>query len=349
MDIGNRLFKNIKLKVDMFRFEDPSAFYLMLGFIPVVLVIFWAAARQKNRLEKFGNPDTVRRLFNGLPDRKLSYILTGTGLLFLILAAANPQWGTKREKSRVNTRDIFIALDISRSMDAEDVSPSRLEKAKRFAEQLISSRPSDQFGLIFFAGNAYLQMPLTTDHAAATLFVRAASTDMAGTQGTAIEEAIRMAEEKTKENHHKALVVISDGEDHDQEAADAAEEAAGKGWTVFALGVGTTEGAKIPVINEGREEYKSDEEGNPVISALNPELLKSVAENGKGAFYALEGDYRSTLDDLNARLDKMEKRAVDIRSFTEFNSYYQYFLASGLLFLLAGMYFYNRLKPFITN
>lgn len=333
----------------MFRFEEPSAFYLLLVFIPLVLALWWSSASRKRRIETFGHPDTVRRLLSGIPDRRFFYILTASGLLMLILAAANPQWGTRREKAKVNTRDIFIALDISRSMDAEDVSPSRLEKAKKFAEALIASRPSDQIGLIFFAGNAYLQMPLTTDHAAATLFVRAASTDMAGTQGTAIGEAVKMAEEKTKDDHHKALVVISDGEDHDQEAADAAEEAAGRGWTIFTLGVGTTQGARIPVVNEGREEFKTDDQGNPVVSALNPDLLRSVADNGKGAYYSLEGEYRSLLDDLNSRLDRMEKRAVDIRSFTEFNSYFQYFLAAGLMFLLAGMYFYNRLKPNIQN
>ena len=328
----------------MFRFENPQAFYLVTILVAAAMLLWWTHKQKMRLISKFGHEPTVKRLMSGFADKTISYWLTAIGFIFLILAAANPQYGSQKEKARVDTRDIFIALDISRSMDATDISPSRLEKAKKFAEELIKSRASDQIGLIFFAGSAYLQMPLTTDHAAAIVFIRSAGTDMAGTQGTAIGEAIRMAEERAGKDHHKALVVISDGEDHDQDAADAAAEAASHGLTVFTLGIGSTSGARIPVINEGREEFKTDDDGNPVLSALNPDLLRSVAAEGKGEYYEIKGDFSGVLKELNAQLDKMEKRAVDIRSLSEYNSYYQVLLAVGLVLLLAGMYFYNRIK-----
>jgi len=266
----------------MFRFEDTSAFYL-LALIPVmVLIVIWMNRRLKIRILKFGKIDLVEKLKNGSVKTKLKVIFYLTAILFLVMSAVNPQWGIKKEKVKVEKSDVFFALDISASMNAEDVSPSRLEKSKKMIEQLISERKGDQLGLIFFAGGAYLQMPLTSDYAAAQLFVRSANTDMAGTQGTAIGEAIDLAMRSCREKNQRALVILSDGEDHDENAVDMAEKAAESGWSVFTIGVGSEEGSFIPVYNEDREEYKMDEEGNPVKSVLNQNLLKEIAEKGMG-------------------------------------------------------------------
>ena len=178
------------------------------------------------------------------------------GLFFLFVAAANPQWGTKKEKMKVESADIFIAFDISQSMMAQDISPSRLERAKRFTEKLIRKLKGDRIGLIYFAGDAYLQMPLTTDYAAAELFVKSANPNLAGTQGTAIDEAIDLAMKAYEEDvrHQRALIIITDGEDHEGKANAKAIEGANDGLVIYTIGVGTENGTYVPYLNRGVSE-----------------------------------------------------------------------------------------------
>lgn len=328
----------------MFRFEDSSAFYF-LALIPVMGLLFlWTKRRLQSRISSFGQIKLVSRLTKGATSTSIKIILFLFAMLFLILAAVNPQWGLKKEKVKVEKSDIFFALDISASMNAQDISPSRLEKSKRFIEQLIQDRKGDQLGLILFAGGAYLQMPLTSDYAAAQLFVRSANSEMAGTQGTAIGESIDLAMRSIKEKNQRALIILSDGEDHDEDAVNMAEKAAENGWNVFTVGVGSVEGSFVPVINEGREEYKMDEEGNPVKSVLNQNLLKEIAENGKGSYYLLGNENTDIITDLNTQLDKMQKRAVEVKSFTEYRSFYQYFLGIAIIFLLVDFFMVSKLK-----
>jgi Ca-activated chloride channel homolog len=328
----------------MFRFEDSSAFYF-LALIPVMGLLFlWTKKRLQSRISSFGQTKLVSRLTKGVTSTTIKLVLFLIAVLFLILAAVNPQWGLKKEKVKVEKSDIFFALDISASMNAQDISPSRLEKSKKFIEQLIQERKGDQLGLIFFAGGAYLQMPLTSDYAAAQLFVRSANSDMAGTQGTAIGESIDLAMRSIKEKNQRALIILSDGEDHDEDAVNMAEKAAENGWNVFTIGVGSVEGGFVPVINDGREEYKMDEEGNPVKSVLNQSLLKEIAENGKGTYYLLGNENTDIITDLNTQLDKMQKRAVEVKSFTEYRSFYQYFLGIAIIFLLVDFFMVSKLK-----
>lgn len=328
----------------MFRFEDSSAFYF-LALIPVMGLLFlWMKRRLQSRISSFGQIKLVSRLTKGATSTSIKIILFLFAMLFLILAAVNPQWGLKKEKVKVEKSDIFFALDISASMNAQDISPSRLEKSKRFIEQLIQDRKGDQLGLILFAGGAYLQMPLTSDYAAAQLFVRSANSEMAGTQGTAIGESIDLAMRSIKEKNQRALIILSDGEDHDEDAVNMAEKAAENGWNVFTIGVGSVEGSFVPVINEGREEYKMDEEGNPVKSVLNQNLLKEIAENGKGSYYLLGNENTDIITDLNTQLDKMQKRAVEVKSFTEYRSFYQYFLGIAIIFLMVDFFMVSKLK-----
>jgi Ca-activated chloride channel homolog len=328
----------------MFRFEDSSAFYL-LALIPVMGLLFlWTKKRLQSRISSFGQTKLVSRLTKGATSTTKKMVLFLIAMLFLILAAVNPQWGLKKEKVKVEKSDIFFALDISASMNAQDISPSRLEKSKRFIEQLIQDRKGDQLGLILFAGGAYLQMPLTSDYAAAQLFVRSANSDMAGTQGTAIGESIDLAMRSIKEKNQRALIILSDGEDHDEDAVNMAEKAAENGWNVFTVGVGSVEGGFVPVINDGREEYKMDEEGNPVKSVLNQSLLTEIAENGKGTYYLLGNENTDIITDLNTQLDKMQKRAVEVKSFTEYRSFYQYFLGIAIIFLLVDFFMVSKLK-----
>jgi len=321
----------------MFRFENISDLYL-IAIIPIlVLIYFWSVKKLNRRKEKFGQVNLVDKLLSGSKSHqnRRSFILYMIGFIFLVLALVNPQWGFKKEKVKVENSDIFIALDISSSMNATDISPTRLEKAKRFVESLIASRRGDQLGLILFAGNAYLQMPLTSDYAAASLFVKSANTDMAGTQGTAIGEAVDLAMRSIKDSEkaQRALIIITDGEDHDEEALSKVSSAVADGWNVFTVGVGTEEGGFVPVISEGREEFKTDEEGNPVTSRINVDLLKKIAAEGNGVSYLLENN-NDIIDDMNVQLEKLQKRAVEIKSFSEYRSFYQYFLAVALFVFL---------------
>jgi Ca-activated chloride channel family protein len=328
----------------MFRFEDTSAFYLLALIPGVVLLFLWMNRKRKHDIRAFGEVNLVGRLLRGKIPSFLKIVLFSIAVLFLILSALNPQWGLKKEKVKVEKSDIFFALDISASMNAQDISPSRLEKSKRFIEQLINERKGDQLGLILFAGGAYLQMPLTADYAAAQLFVRSASSEMAGTQGTAIGESIDLAMRSIKEKNQRALIILSDGEDHDEEAVNMAGKAAENGWNVFTVGVGSAEGSFVPVMNDGREEYKMDEEGNPVKSVLNQNLLKEIAENGKGSYYLLGNENTDIITDLNTQLDKMQKRAVEVKSFTEYRSFYQYFLGIAIIVLLIEFFLVTKLK-----
>lgn len=321
----------------MFRFEDISYLYY-LGAVPVVaLLLVLVYFRRQSLLSKLGELPLVEQLIEGRSGKKwwLKFGLIVSGLLFLIFSAANPQWGTKKEKVMAQSADIFIALDISQSMMAKDISPSRLERAKRWTEKLVENLKGDRLGLIYFAGDAYLQSPLTSDYAAIEVFVRSANTNLAGTQGTAIDEAIELASKAYEKDvqHQRAMVIISDGEDHDQLAVEAARAAAETGMVIYTVGAGTEEGAFVPYINRGVEEYKKDRDGNPVQSKINIDYLQQVANAGNGGFY-LVNQGQEAIDDLKSRLDRLQRREVEQQSFSEYNSYFQYFLFFGLLLCL---------------
>jgi Ca-activated chloride channel family protein len=253
----------------------------------------------------------------------------------IAIALANPQFGGRKEKVTARSSDIFIALDISNSMLAQDISPSRLERAKRFCTRLIRSLKGERIGLILFAGNAYLQMPLTGDYAASELFVSAASTDQAGTQGTSFANAITLARDafEPDADHQKALIIISDGEDHEEEAEVAAREAAAENIVIFNIAVGTEEGAFIPILNRGREEFKVDENGEPVRSSVNLKFMADIAESSGGKFYLIEQE-KAVIEDIQLQIAKLEKKEVEERSFTDFSSYFQYFLLAAMLLLV---------------
>jgi Ca-activated chloride channel homolog len=326
----------------MFRWEDSSAFWI-LWILPILAgLMYWTYVKQKKQKSSFAKDDLFQKLTQNKTKKFQKTILLGVALFFLILAWINPQYGLKKEKQKVEKSDIMIALDISNSMNATDISPSRMEKAKKLISEIIRARKGDQMGLILFAGGAYLQMPLTSDYAAAELFAKTANPGMAGTQGTAIGEAIDLAMRSVKDDHQRALIILSDGEDHDDDAVSQAGKAADAGWNVFTVGVGSTEGAFVPVINDGREEYKMDEEGNPVKSAINESLLTEIADQGKGQYYRLDDNIEAIIADINTQLEKMSKRAVEIKSFTEYRSFYQYFLAIG--FVLIMVYFFHDFK-----
>jgi Ca-activated chloride channel homolog len=325
----------------MFRLESTEALYLLLTVALLTLFFIWSERRQHIRLSAFGSAELIGRLMPEKSEKQVRwrYFIYVLSVFLIVLAASNPQWGVKSEKVKVEKADIFIALDISNSMNATDVSPSRLERAKKFAEKLIRRHKGNRIALIFFAGEAYLQMPITTDYAAALMFLRTANTAMAGTQGTDIDGALQVAAKSAADTRYqKALVIITDGEDHDSDALTTAERLKTEGFSIFTVGVGTEAGAYIPFSDQGIIRYKTDEEGNPVRTRINKEYLSALATAGNGAHYLInEGDI--ALADMDARLAGIRKNEMEIRSFTEFNSYYQYLLASSIILLFVSFFF----------
>lgn len=336
----------------MFRFENIDALYY-LAIIPVLIAIFVVMRYfRKRALQRFGDPELLQRLMPQFSKYKhiLKLVLLCLTIVFAIIALANPQWGTKKEKVQSKAIDVFIALDISQSMLAQDISPSRLDRAKNFAQNLVEGLKGERMGLILFAGNAYLQMPLTTDYAAAQLFVKSANTNQAPTQGTAISEAINLAEQTFGEDnkHHKALIIITDGENHDEETLERAQQARENGLMIFTVGVGTSEGGYIPMYYAGQSGFKMDRSGNPVKTQLNENMLTELAEAGAGAYYNLvNGD--QVISALKSRIEQIEKREFEQRSFTEYETYFQYFLAIALLFLLIEFIFSYRKNRWIGD
>lgn len=323
----------------MFRFEYPEHLYA-LAVIPV-LILFFAAMMmaRKQAIRRFGNTSLMQYLMPQVSKFKhtVKFVLLMAGVLVLIIGWANPQWGTKREKVQRRSVDVFIALDISQSMLAPDVPPNRLERAKRFGQNLVEALKGERIGLIIFAGNAYLQMPLTTDYAAAALFLKSANPAMAPTQGTAFAEAIDLAERSFEEENknHKALVLITDGENHEEGAQERAQTARDNGLLLFTVGVGTTEGSFIPTYVGGRSDFKRDRTGQPVRTQLNEEMLQELAASGNGAYFNLASGSDAVLDALKQRIDNIEKRELEQRVFSEYESYFQYFLGLGLLFVIV--------------
>jgi Ca-activated chloride channel family protein len=334
----------------MLRIEEPIYFILLLA-LPILAIIFYFYKRYSQRLNAyFSLPEDERQENNKIFTRKS--IILSLGFLFLILALVNPQYGYRKEKVERESADVYIALDISQSMLAEDLSPSRLERAKKVGERLIESLKTERIGLIFFAGEAYLQMPLTTDYRSAIVFLRNASTTQAGIQGTAIGDAIDMAakrEEDDISNSNRMLIVITDGEDHEGKAAEKALQAYNSETAVFTVGIGTEEGGFIPVIHNNQSDYLRDKTGQPVRSQLNTADLQLIAEKG-GGIYFNHTVGNSMYSEIKEKVERMERRNYEKTLFTARESYFQWLLLPGVLLLgLSFLLDYRRASKHVNT
>lgn len=329
----------------MFRFEHPVFLYYGLGL--VVLLVLLEFLIKKKRLQvinKLAGKSLWSNLIPGFDPKKLAWrsLLWLSGMTLLILAMSNPQWGIRKEKVEIKSTDIYIAMDISNSMLCEDIKPNRLERAKLWAESLIKNLASDRVGTILFAGNAFLQSPLTTDYGSVTMFIRSAHPDLITTQGTNLEEAISTALENfsNEKDVQRVLFILSDGEDNATaeesapQAVAAAYKAKEKNVAIFTVGAGTTEGGLIPMVTPNRmEEYKRDETGKPVVTKLNVGTLQNLSRLTNGKYYSLQ-DGDAVLSEIKLELANMEKQRIAERSYSEFESYFQYLLIPGLMLLL---------------
>lgn len=316
---------------------------LLLGALILVPIIFamylYAGAKKKKAIKKIGDQELVAQLMKQYNSKSFvqKFLLATVAMAAMVVALANLRKPSGAENVSRAGIDVMIALDVSKSMLAQDVSPSRLERAKQMLSRLIDKLGNDRIGIVIFAGKAYLQMPITGDLSAAKMYLGSADTESVPTQGTVIADALKMcnASFNTKERKYKAVVLISDGEDHDEAADEIAKQMSNDGVVIYTVGIGSTAGS--PIIDETTGEMKKDAEGNTVISKLNEAALRSIAEKGNGG-YMLYNNTETVASTIASNLATMDQRAVKDDSLTNYKSYYQWFLGLALLLLIAELF-----------
>ncbi|NWJ50097.1 MAG: VWA domain-containing protein [Bacteroidetes bacterium] len=328
----------------MLRFEHPYYFYLF-ALVPLLLVLYILMLRWKKKaLQRYGDTEVVKLLMPDYSKKRLFYkfLLLLFSFASLVLALANPQIGSRIEKVERKGIDIMIALDVSNSMLSEDIQPNRIERAKQAVSRLIDNLTNDRIGMVVFAGKAYTQMPITTDYAAARLFLDGINPGMVPTQGTAIGEAIDQCMNSFGESKKsKAIIIVTDGENHQDDAVAKAKEAYDKDIRVYTVGMGSPDGAPIPMIINGRAVgYKKDKDGNTIITKMNPVALGEIANAGNGVY--ISGNNTNSLKDVLNNIDKLEKSSIDSRVFSDYEDRFQYFLALALLLLICEIFIFER-------
>ncbi len=316
----------------MFRFENPAFLYLLI-IIPVfILIRLLEICKRKLKLKKFGDIELLKLL---MPDvsssrRTLKFWLMIAALALLIIMLARPQMGTKISQEKRRGIEVIISLDISNSMRAEDVVPSRLDKSKMLVENMVDNFTNDKVGLVVFAGDAFIQLPITSDYVSAKMFLQNADPSLIATQGTDLAGAIELSSKSFTQQDKvgRAILIITDGEDHEGGAIEAAKKARKNGIRVFVLGVGSTKGSPVPDGNGG---YMKDNTGQEVMSALNEDMCKQIAEAGGGAYIHVDNTSLAQRQ-LNDELTKLQKGDISSVVYSEYDEQFQ---AVGILLLLV--------------
>jgi len=331
----------------MLRYEHIEYLNFLFG-IPVLIIAMLLYSKWKETaLALFGDSRLIRELMHSFSKRRtqIKNILPILIFILLIIGIANPQVGTKMEEVKREGVDLMIAIDLSNSMMAEDIKPNRLERAKLAISRLIDKLEGDRIGLIVFAGEAYVQLPITTDYSAAKLFLSTVSTNIVPTQGTEIAKAIDLSIQSfDMENaQNKAIIIITDGESHDEKAIESSAQANELGIFVHTLGMGLSKGGPIPIYNKygNRTDYRKDRDGNTIISKLNEQLLQQIASAGKGT-YVRANNSKAGLSTLFAEINKMEKKEIGTMVFTEYKDRFQLFIGLALFLLLTDLILLGR-------
>jgi len=330
----------------MYLLEEKIYFWLLLS-IPVLILLFlgvwvWKKTTQK----KFADPALLKKLS---PDQSifksiLKIILISLALGCMVIALVNPKIGTKLETVKREGVDVVFAIDVSKSMLAEDIAPNRLEKSKQLITQIINNLASDRIGIIAYAASAFPQLPITTDYASGKMFLQAMNTDMLSSQGTAIYDAIELAKTyyNDEEQTNRVLFLVSDGEDHQGNVNAIAEEAAKEGIKIFTIGVGLEKGGPIPIKRNGVvQRYKKDNQGNTVITKLNKTTLKEIADKANGVY--IEGrNTAKVVEEVTTILQNMDKKEFEAKQFADFKDQFQWFLGIGLFLLFLDVLLLER-------
>jgi len=333
----------------MFRFENPQYLWLLL-LIPVLMLIAFIGWRQrKKKLRKLGDSDLLRQMMPDVskyrPMIKLCLLLGALAMIILMLA--RPQMGTKISHEKRNGIETIIALDISNSMLCQDVVPSRLDKSKLLVENLVDNFSNDKIGLIVFAGDAFVQLPITSDYVSAKMFLQSIDPSMIATQGTDIAGAIKLAMNSFTQQDKigRAIIVITDGEDHEGGAQEAAMQARKRGINVFILGVGTTKGAPIPTGDGG---YLTDNGGKTVMTSLNEQMCRDIAQAGKGTYIHVDNT-SDAQEKLNDELIKLQKGETTSVIYSEYDEQFQAFALLALLLLIIEICVLESKNPLLKN
>ena len=315
----------------MLRFEDPIYLWMLLIIPILVLVRFIVWQKRKRNLRKFGDPSLLKEMMPDVSKYRptIKFCLLLSAITILIFMIARPQVGSKISHEKREGIEVLIALDISNSMLAQDVIPSRLEKSKLLIEDLVDHFTNDKVGLVVFAGDAFVQLPITNDYVSAKMFLQNFNPSLITTQGTDLARAISLSQSCFTQREHigRAIIVITDGEDHEGGALEAAREAYKKGINVFILGVGTSKGAPIPDGNGG---YLKDNSGQTVLSALNEQMCQQVAKAGNGVYIHVDNT-SDAQEKLNKELSKLQSGISDTVVYSEYNEQFQIF---GIILLL---------------
>ncbi|MDF0707084.1 VWA domain-containing protein [Flagellimonas okinawensis] len=331
----------------MIQFDEKIYFYL-LAIIPVMaLAFFFLQIWKKKTQKRFADTKLLKRLAPNKSSFKstLKMVFLLGGLAFLILGLVNPKIGTKLETVKREGVDIVFAIDVSKSMLAEDIAPNRLEKSKRIVSEIINQLASDRIGIIAYAGQAYPQLPITTDYGAAKMFLQSMNTDMLSSQGTAINAAIDLASTYYDDSQqtNRVLFIVSDGEDHSENSTiNAVEKATQNGIRVYTIGVGKAKGAPIPIKRNGIvESLKKDNQGEVVITKLNENVLTQIADRGNGDY--IDGsNTENAVEYIKEELNRMDKTEFEAKQFAEYKDQFQWFLAAGFLFLFLDIFVLDR-------
>lgn len=328
------------------QFENIYFIYAF-ALIPIFLIIFFITRSwRKKAIKLYGDVDLVKKLIPEFSNTKRiwKFILFTLAFSFLIIGLINPQIGTKLEEIKRKGSDIMICLDVSNSMKAEDLLPNRLERSKNAIAKLIDKLEGDRIGIIVFGGEAYVQLPITTDYSAAKLFLEGINTDMIPTQGTDIGKAINLAKESfgKDDGKNKAIVIITDGENHEANAINAAEAAAEKGISIHTIGMGSENGAPIPIYKGNVQEgFRKDKDGNTIVTKLNEQVLQEIAVAGNGV-YVRATNSDAGLNNVLAELDKLDKKQFASKMYSDYEDRFQPFILAAILFLIIDAFLTER-------
>jgi Ca-activated chloride channel family protein len=336
----------------MFRFANPEYLYALL-LIPALLIFYlYSRIKRRKAMAKFGQREILSVL---MPDASkarptIKYFLLLLALTSIIIGIARPQFGSQLKNVKREGIEIMIALDVSNSMMAEDIEPNRLERSKRAISQLVDKLSDDKIGLIVFAGEAYTQLPITSDYVSAKLFLNSISTQIVPTQGTAIGAAINLAAKSFSPQFvgNKVIIVITDGENHEDDALGAAANAAEQGIVVHTIGLGSPKGALIPDYSNGQKGYKKDSKGNTIVTKLDEQMLQKIAQAGKG-MYIRANNTQMGLNALFNEVNKMEKTELESQVYADYDEKFQYFLGFGIFLLLVDFIVLERKNKYLKN
>ncbi|HUX95498.1 MAG TPA: VWA domain-containing protein [Bacteroidales bacterium] len=338
--------------MQLFRFANPESLYLLL-LLPVLIVLFIIEIyRRKRTLRRIGEQKMVSDLIPELSSARpvLKFIIITLAIASGVIMLARPQFGSKIEDVKKQGVEVIIALDVSNSMLAEDIQPNRLTRAKQAISRVVDNLDNDKIGLIVFAGDAYTQIPVTTDYVSAKMFLSSISPAMVPKQGTSIGAAIRLGIRSFSpgEDKSKAMIIITDGENHEDDPVKVAEEASKAGIVIHTIGIGSEQGVPVPVVTGGRKDFLKDVDGNTVITKLDEDILKKVALS-TGGNYVRANNSNIGLDEIFGEIRKMKKQELESTVYTEYNDQFQIFAAVALFFLILEFIIMDRKNRKLVN